>query len=39
VNLATVQVNSILNRTAFRANVNALRTQDEMIGELLDLND
>jgi flagellar basal-body rod protein FlgC len=39
VNLATEQVNSILNREAFRANVNALRAQDEIIGELLDLSD
>ena len=39
VNLATEQVNSILNREAFRANVNALRAQDEIIGELLDLSE
>lgn len=39
VNLATQQVNSILNREAFRANVNAFRARADIIGELLDLSE
>lgn len=36
-NLATEQVNLLINRQAFSANINAFRAQDEMLGELLNL--
>lgn len=39
VDIATEQVNLLLNRRAFEANVNALRAQDEALGDLLDLED
>lgn len=37
VDLATEQINLLLNRQAFQANVNAFRAQDEVLGELLNL--
>jgi len=37
VDLATEQVNTLLDTQAFQANVNAFRAQDAMLGELLDL--
>lgn len=36
-NLATEQVNLLINRQAFSANINAFRAQDEILGELLNL--
>ena len=38
VDLATEQVNMILNRHAFQANINAFRAQSDLLGELLDLS-
>lgn len=37
VDVATEQVNQLLNRQAFMSNINALRAQDEMLGDLLNL--
>lgn len=39
VNLAAEQVNSVLNRHAFQANLNAFRAQSDMLGELLNLQE
>jgi len=37
VDLATEEVNTLLDAQAFQANVNALRAQETMLGELFDL--
>lgn len=37
VDLATEQINTLLDTQAYQANVNAFRAQDAMLGELLDL--
>lgn len=37
VDLVTEQVNLLMNRNAFEANLNAFRVQSDMLGELLDL--
>lgn len=37
VNLATEMVNTLVNRNAYQANVNAFRAQADLVGELLDL--
>ena len=37
VNLAVEITNTIVNRNAFQANINAFRAQADLIGELLDL--
>lgn len=39
VDPTTESVNLLLNRRQFEANVNALRAQDEMLGDLLDTTD
>lgn len=39
VDLTTESVNLLLNRRQFEANVNALRAQDEILGDLLDTTD
>jgi len=39
VDLVTEQTNALLDRQAFQANINALRLQDEVLGELLDLRE
>ena len=39
VNLATEQINLLLNRHAFQANLNAFRVQAEVLGELLSLEE
>lgn len=39
VNLATEQINLLLNRHAFQANLNAFRAQAEVLGELLSLEE
>jgi flagellar basal-body rod protein FlgG len=39
VDLATEQVNTLLNVRTFEANVNAFKVQDDILGTLLDLRD
>lgn len=39
VDLTTENVNLLLNRRQFEANVNALRAQDDILGDLLDMTD
>ena len=39
VDLATETVNLLLNKRQFEANVNALRAQDQALGDLLDTTD
>ncbi|PCJ62758.1 MAG: hypothetical protein COA73_05970 [Candidatus Hydrogenedentota bacterium] len=39
VNLATEMTNLLINQRAFEANVNALKMQDEALGDLLDLSE
>jgi len=38
VDLATEQVNLLINQRQFEANLNALRTQDETLEDFLDIN-
>ena len=39
VDLTTESVNLLMNRRQFEANINALRAQDEALGDLLDTTD
>lgn len=39
VDLATEQINMLMNRQAFQANVNAFRAQADILGELLNLQE